>query len=156
MFPWICKLLLDIHQELFSSCSSAHSAKDKLEWGPKAQKTFQDLKATSTTVPILVHLDFSKPFYIETDTSDFAMGTMLSQEGEGRRLHLVAFYSRKFSAVEINYKIHDKELLAIVDFFQEWLHLLEGASHQVAIYTDHKNLECLMTTCVLNRRQTHD
>jgi hypothetical protein len=88
-----------------------------LEWGPKAQKTFQDLKATSTTVPILVHLDFSKPFYIETDTSDFAMGTMLSQEGEGRRLHLVAFYSRKFSAVEINYKIHDKELLAIVDSF---------------------------------------
>jgi hypothetical protein len=57
------------------------------------------------------------------------MGAMLSQEGEERRLHPVAFYSKKCYAAKINYEIHDKELLAIVDSFQEWRHLLEGASH---------------------------
>jgi hypothetical protein len=41
-----------------------------------------------------------------------------------------------------------------VDSFQEWSHLLEGASHQVTIYTDHKNLEYLMIARVLNRHQT--
>jgi hypothetical protein len=102
------------------------TCKDKLEWGPKA---FQDLKATFTTAPILVHPDFSKPFYMETNALDFAMGAVLSQEGEGRRLHLVAFCSRIFFAVKINYKIHDEELLAIVESFQEWHHLLEGASY---------------------------
>jgi hypothetical protein len=84
---------------------------------------------------------------------DFALETMLSQEGEGRRLHPVAFYSRKFSATKINYKIHDKELLAIIDSFQEWRHLFEGASYQVTVYTNYKNLEYFMTTRVLNCSQ---
>ena len=73
--------------------------------------------------------------------------------GVDGKLHPVAFYSRKFSAAEINYEIHDKELLAIVDSFQEWRHFLEGAAHPVTIYTDHKNLEYFMSARVLNRRQ---
>jgi hypothetical protein len=52
---------------------------------------------------------------METDTSYFALGAVLSQEREGGRHHPVVFYSRKFSVVEINYKIHNKELLAIED-----------------------------------------
>ena len=50
---------------------------------------------------------------------------------------------------KLNYEIYNKELLAIIDFFQEWRHLLEGATHQVTIYTDHKNLEYFMFTRVL-------
>ena len=90
---------------------------------------------------------------MEIDASDFALGAVLSQLGDGKKLHPVAFHYRKFSAVEINYEIHDKELLAIVDSFEKWRHLLEGASHHVTIYTDHKNLEYFMSTRVLNWRQ---
>jgi hypothetical protein len=90
---------------------------------------------------------------METDASDFALGAVLSQEGDGGRLHLVAFYSRKFSAAEINYEIHDKELLANVDSFQEWHHLLEGALHPVTVYTDHNFFEYFMIARVLNCRQ---
>ena len=129
------------------------TCKDKLEWGPQAEKAFQDLKTAFTTAPILVHPDFAKAFYLETDASDFALGAVLSQMGVDEKLHPVAFYSRKFSAAEINYEIHDKELLAIVDSFQEWRHFLEGAAHPVTVYTDHKNLEYFMTARVLNRRQ---
>jgi hypothetical protein len=85
---------------------------------------------------------------MEADASNFALRTVLSQEGKKRKLYLVVFYSRKFSAVEINYEIHDKELLAIVDSFQESYHLLEGASHQVIVYTYHKNLEYFTTVCI--------
>ena len=119
------------------------------------EKAFKLLKIAFTTIPILIHSDFSKPFFMETDAFDFAFGVVLLQLGDGEKLHPVAFHSRKFSAAEINYKIYDKELLAIMDSFQEWRHLLEGAIHQVILYTDHKNLEYFMSTRVLNQRQAH-
>jgi hypothetical protein len=80
---------------------------------------------------------------MEIDASDFAMEVVLCQEGEGRRLRLIVFYSKTISNIEINYKIHDKELLAIVDSFQEWCHLLEDALYQVTIYSNHKILNIL-------------
>jgi len=97
------------------------------------------LKSTFTTTPILAHPDFSKLFYIETDASDFALGAVLSQMGEEGRLHPVTFYSQKISATEIHYEIHEKEFFAIVATFQEWCHLLEGASHRVTIYRSQKS-----------------
>ena len=130
------------------------TCKDKLDWNSDVEKAFQLLKTAFTTAPVLVHPDFSKPFFMETDASDFALGVVLLQLGDGEKLHPLAFHSQKFSAVEINYEIHDKELLAIVDSFQEWRHLLEGATHQVTVYIDHKNLEYFMSTRILNRRQT--
>ena len=65
----------------------------------------------------------------------------------------MAFHSQKFSPAEINYKIHDKELLAIVDVFKHWHRYLEGAAHQVQVFSVHQNLEYFTTTKVLNRRQ---
>ena len=88
--------------------------------------------------PILIHPDFAKAFYLETDASNVTLEAILWQMEVDKKLHPVAFYSKKFSAVEINYKIHNKELLAIVDSFQEWNHFLQGAVHLVTIYTDHK------------------
>ena len=57
---------------------------------------------------------------IKTDASDFAIGAILSQRDDRGRLHPVAFHSRKFQPAEINYEIHDKELLAIVNTFKHW------------------------------------
>jgi hypothetical protein len=78
---------------------------------------------------------------------------VFSQPDKDGRLHPVAFHSRKFIAAEINYEIHDKELLTIVDSFQEWRHFLEGAQHPVTVHTDHKNLEYFMSAKVPNRQQ---
>ena len=86
----------------------------------EANQAFEALKKAFTTAPILIHPDFQKPFFLETNASDFALGAVLSQPSEDRRLHPIAFHSQKFTAAEINYEIHDKELLAIVDSFQEW------------------------------------
>jgi len=55
--------------------------------------------------------------------------------------------------VERNYEIHDKEMLAIIRTLEEWRHFLEGATHPVEIWTDHKNLEYFMTAKKLNRHQ---
>ena len=90
---------------------------------------------------------------IEMDASDFAIGAVLFQRDEENRLHPIACHSRKFQPAEINYEIHDKELLAVVDAFKHWRRYCEGATHQVQVFTDHQNLEYFTTTKVLNRRQ---
>ena len=54
---------------------------------------------------------------------------------------------------ELNYDVHDKELLAIVESFKTWRVYLEGAKHPVQVFTDHKNLLYWTTTKELNRRQ---
>jgi len=87
------------------------------------------------------------------DASDFAIGAVLFQRDEENRLHPIACHSRKFQPAEINYEIHDKELLAVVDAFKHWRRYCEGATHQVQVFTDHQNLEYFTTTKVLNRWQ---
>ena len=90
---------------------------------------------------------------IETDVSDLAKGAVLSQyEDSDKKWHPVAFYSKKFSPAELNYDIHDKEMVVIVDCFKEWRHMLCGSPNRVVVYTDHRNLEYFQTTKILNRR----
>jgi len=122
-------------------------------WNPEAETAFKELKQRFTTAPVFAHFDASKPVTIETDASDFAIGAVLSQRDEKNCLHPVAFHCRKFQPAEINYEIHDKELLAVVDAFKHWRRYCEGATHQVQVYSDHQNLEYFTTTKVLNRRQ---
>jgi len=125
----------------------------KWAWNEEAGKEFEELKQRFTTAPVLAHFDPAKPVIIETDASDFAIGAVLSQRNEENRLHPVAFHSRKFQPAEINYEIHDKELLAIVDAFKHWRRYCEGATDQIQVFSDHRNLEYFTTTKVLNCRQ---
>lgn len=102
---------------------------------------------------ILLIPDPDKPFEVETDTSEFALGGQLGQQDKEGRLHPVAFYSKKLYRLELNYSIHDKELMAIIEAFKEWKHYLSGTTHEVKVYTDHKNLISFTTTKELNKRQ---
>jgi len=122
-------------------------------WNQQAEDAFQELKQRFTSAPILAHFDAGRPVILETDASDFALGAVLSQRNDEGRLHPIAFHSRKFQPAEINYEIHDKELLAIVDAFKHWRRYCEGATHQVQVFLDHQNLKYFTTTKVLNRRQ---
>jgi hypothetical protein len=65
-------------------------------WGVKVENVFQSLKTFFTTTPLLIHVDASKPFVLETNASDFALGAILSQPGENNLFHLVGFYYCKF------------------------------------------------------------
>jgi RNase H-like domain found in reverse transcriptase len=58
-----------------------------------------------------------------------------------------------FTSPELNYDVHDKELLAIFEAFQHWRHYLKGSADPIDVVTDHKNLEYFSTTKLLTRRQ---
>jgi len=122
-------------------------------WSESCQEAFDSLKMRVTSSPILVFPDDSNPYRVEADSSDYATGAVLSQLCADEKWHPVAYLSKALSPVERNYEIHDKEMLAIIRALEEWRHFLEGAKHQVEIWTDHKNLEYFMTAKKLNRRQ---
>jgi hypothetical protein len=91
---------------------------------------------------------------VEADSSDFATGAVLSQQSPSDNMwHPVAYYSKSLNAVECNYEIHNKEMLAIIRALEDWRHFLEGAHHKFEIWTDHKNLEYFMSAKKLNCRQ---
>lgn len=67
--------------------------------------------------------------------------------------HPCAFLSHSFTAAERNYKIYDRELLAIIKSLETWRHYLHGSTFPIIILTDHKNLTYFRTAQQLNRRQ---
>ena len=125
----------------------------KFNWGEKEEKAFNALKDLFTSKPVLKIFSPDKPCVMETDASDFAIGSILSQHDDKGTLHPIAYYSRKLKPAEINYEIYDKEMLAIIDSFIHWRHYLEDTPHQTLVLTDHRNLEYFLTAKKLNRRQ---
>ena len=105
------------------------------------------------SAPILVHFQPGIPTIIETDASDNVIAGVLYQKQLDGEWHPVAYYSKTMIDAEINYPIHDKELLAIVSSFQHWRTYLEGTSKTVQVLSDHRALEYFMTTKALTARQ---
>ena len=64
--------------------------------GASAARAFDKLKREFTLEPILMHDDQSKSFIIKANASDFALGSILSHITDDRKLHPIAFHSRKF------------------------------------------------------------
>ncbi|KAH9329514.1 hypothetical protein KI387_001622 [Taxus chinensis] len=81
----------------------------KWRWMEKQQQAFELLKQKLTSQPVLALPNYGKPFEVQTDASDYAIGGVLMQEG-----HPVAYESRKLNDRERNYPVHEKEMTAIV------------------------------------------
>jgi hypothetical protein len=125
-------------------------------WDDRYGKAFEALKTAFTTAPVLKIANPYRPFVLECDCLDFVLGAVLSQvcDSDGK-LHPVAFLLRSLVQAEKNYEVFDKELLAIVVASKEWRQYLEGNPHRLTavVYTDHRNLESLMTIKELTRQQ---
>jgi len=109
------------------------------------------LKEAFTTAPILIHFDFDKKIVVETDASDIASASILSQPGSDGLLHPIAFFSKKHIPAECNYDIYDKVLMAMVRAFEDWRAYLVG--RPVTVRSDHQNLRYFTTKRLLNQRQ---
>ena len=86
----------------------------KFEWSVECDRAFKSLKQRVCEAPILKHFDLSKQCHVETDSSDYVSAGVLSQEDDNGILHPVAYFSKRMVSAECNYKIYDKELLAII------------------------------------------
>ena len=74
---------------------------------------------------------------------------------QSSKIHPIAFHSCTFSGAELNYNVHDKELLTIFKVFKMWHHYLEVLGNPIDVVTNHKNLKYFSTTKVLTCHQVH-
>jgi len=86
----------------------------KWDWTEKQEKALKELKKRFTKELVLAAPDLDKKMRMEVDASDYAIGGVLSMECEDGLWRLVAFLSKSLNEIERNYKIHDKEMLAII------------------------------------------
>ena len=85
----------------------------KFSWSKECQASFEKLKALLVSEPILRHPDPTKVYNIYTDSSMRAIGGVAAQNYEDGE-HPVQFESRLMTGAELNYQVHEQELLALV------------------------------------------
>ncbi|CEL53421.1 Retrotransposable element Tf2 155 kDa protein type 1 OS=Schizosaccharomyces pombe (strain 972 / ATCC 24843) GN=Tf2-1 PE=4 SV=1 [Rhizoctonia solani AG-1 IB] len=124
----------------------------KWQWTDKEEVAFRELQKAIINAPVIVHANPSKPYFLETDASGAALGSVLSQRQEDGRLHPIGYLSESFKGAEQNYDTHDKELLAIIRSFEHWRIYLEGTILPITVFTDHRNLEYWKESRTFNRR----
>ena len=121
----------------------------KLPWNDECNKSFEAMKAMVLADALLAYPDHNKPFHIETDASDYQLGSVIKQDG-----HPVPYYTRKLINAQKTYTTIEKELLSIVETFRQFRSMLLGA--KLFVYTDHRNLTHKLsqftTQCVLRWR----
>ena len=100
-------------------------------FGDKEKASFEALKAAFTTAPVLQYPDQDCEFRLETDTSEFAVGGVISIKCDDGEFRPVAYMSHSMTPPEQNYPIHDKEILAIIKATEAWRHYLEATPSTV-------------------------
>jgi len=86
------------------------------------------LKKAFTTAPILAKWNSDSKLIMETDASDQVLVAILFTHVR-KEVHPIAFHSRTFSNADLNYNIHDKELLAVTNVIWPYLHQFFIDSH---------------------------
>jgi len=103
--------------------------------------------------PVLWHFNPHFLCILTTNASNFTILGILEQADENDCLHPVAFYSWKLLPQEINYDVHDKELLAIIKNFHDMHAWLVSSPFPISVACDYKNLQYFMTSQILNYHQ---
>ncbi|KAM0972223.1 hypothetical protein ACFX2K_020165 [Malus domestica] len=110
-------------------------------------EAFKKLKTLIATTPIIAALNWSLPFELMCDASDYAVGAVLGQRKD--RLPQVIYYaSRTLNDAQLNYATTEKELLAVVFALEKFRSYLVGA--KVFVYTDHAALKYLLSKKMLS------
>lgn len=111
-------------------------------WDSSQASAFDELKKRLSSAPILIQPDYSKPFVLRTDASNYAIGAVLLQ-GEGKDERPIEYASRLLIPAERNYSTTEREALAVVWAVDRFRGYIEG--HEVIIGSDHQPLKWLLT-----------
>ncbi|CAN6547329.1 unnamed protein product [Malus baccata var. baccata] len=103
---------------------------------------FNQLKELLTTSPIIVPPDWSLPFELMCDASDYALRAVLGQRKD-KRPHVIYYASRTLNDAQLNYSTTKKELLVVVFALDKFRSYLIGT--KVIVFTDHATLKYLLT-----------
>lgn len=117
----------------------------KFAWTQEADEALKKLKEALVSAPILANPDFSKAFIIETDSSDLAVGSVLTQIQDGER-KCIAYFSKKLSSTQKKYSATERECLAVLLSIENFRHFVEGS--RFIVQTDAMSLTFLQTMSI--------
>nr|GFA77350.1 reverse transcriptase domain-containing protein [Tanacetum cinerariifolium] len=101
---------------------------------------FQILKEKLTEAPILIALNWDRPFELMFDASDFTAGAILEQRVE-KHFMPIHYASKTMTQAETNYTTTEKEMLVVVYAFEKFHSYL--IMNKSIVYTDHSALKYL-------------
>ena len=140
---------------ILTELTTKESEKIFPEWTNRYQEAFDAIKRIVISQECLTTIDLTKlpeyKIFVTTDASDKRSGVVLSFGKTWSSMRPVAFDSMTFKGAELNYPVHEKELLAVIRALRKWHVDLLGSPF--FIYTDHKTLENFNTQKDLSRRQ---
>lgn len=112
-------------------------------WSDEADAAFNKLKECLISAPVLACPDYSLPFDVHTDASDYGVGAMLTQTVDGVEKP-VAYMSKSLTGAERNYSITERETLAVLTALEHWRCYLENGK-KFSVYTDHAALQWFLS-----------
>jgi hypothetical protein len=104
-------------------------------------EAFETLKKALTSAPIVQPPDWSLPFEIMSNASDYAVGAILGQRVD-KKLNVIHYASKTLDSAQRNYATTEKDFLAIVlarDKFRSYI-----VDSKVIVHTDHVAIQYLM------------
>jgi hypothetical protein len=122
------------------------------DFDDKCLAAFRTLKSALVSAPIIQPPDWSQPFKIMCDASDYAVGAVLGQRKEGR-VHAVYYASKTLSGPQLNYATTEKELLVVVFAFGKSRSYIVNS--KVIVYTDHAAIKYLLAKKEAKPRLIH-
>lgn len=112
-------------------------------WTEEMNFVFEAIKKLVVSRECLTVIDHENPgdnkIFVTTDASDWRTGAVLSFGPTWETARPVAFDSMQLKGAELNYPVHEKELLGIIRVLKKWRMDLMGSSF--VVYTDHRTLE---------------
>jgi hypothetical protein len=114
----------------------------KFVFDEACMQAFNQLKEALITAPIVQPPDWTLPFELMCDASDFAVGVVLGQRKD-KVVHVIHYASKTLHDAQINYTTTEKELLAVVFSFDKFRPYLVG--HKCIVYTDHAAIRYLVS-----------
>ena len=146
---------LAIQSSILSRLTTKESSKHFPPWNDTYQNAFNKIKEIVVSRECLTVIDHSQlksnKIFVTTDASDKCTGAILSFGPTWETARPVAFDSTTLKEAELNYPVHEKELLAVIRALKKWKYDLIGSPFFV--YTDHKTLLNFATQKDLSRRQ---
>ena len=117
-YRWFIKDFFQIARPL----TSLLAKEAPFEFTDECLKAFNTLKKAMIIQPP----DWSLPFEIMCDASDFAIGAVLGQTKD-KKHHAIAYASKTLTGAQLNYVTTEKELLAVVFAIDKFRSYLVGA-----------------------------
>jgi hypothetical protein len=117
----------------------------KIQWDDTMRESLTTIKQLMLDNVVLDIADPYKPYVLEVDSSDYAVGGVLSQHNSSNELRPVAFFSRKLQGEDgkgqVKWSIREKETYAIVLILQKFRSWVASSLVQILVLTDHESLQ---------------